>query len=68
MVPSELMEYRSVFDEEEATRFPECRPWDHAIDLKPDFVPKDCPVYPLSLPEQGELQKFIDNNLAKGYI
>src|SRR5271163_2824079 len=63
MVPQELMKYKSVFDEIEASRFPESRPWDHAIDLKDNFVPKDCPIYPLSLPEQGKLQEFIDDNL-----
>src|SRR5277367_6027360 len=68
MVPPELMEYKAVFDEVEASRFPESRPWDHAIDLKDDFVPKDCPIYPLSLPEQGKLQDSIDDNLQKGYI
>src|SRR5271156_4575884 len=68
MIPPALMDYRDVFDKKTAERFPESRPWDHAIDLKPDFIPKDCPIYPLSLPEQGELQKFIDNNLEKGYI
>src|SRR5271156_5326227 len=68
MVPPQLIEYKAIFDEGEATRFPESRLWDHTIDLKPDFIPKDCPIYPLSLPEQGELQKFIDNNLEKGYI
>src|SRR5271155_4927689 len=68
MVPRELMKYKSVFDEVEASRFPESRPWDHAIDLKDDFIPKDCPIYPLSLPEQGKLQEFIDDNLQKGYI
>src|SRR5277367_4402951 len=68
MVPPELMKYKAVFDEVEASIFPESRPWDHAIDLKDDFVPKDCPIYPLSLPEQGKLQDFIDDNLQKGYI
>ena len=68
MVPQELMKYKAVFDEEEASRFPESRPWDHAIDLKDDFVPKDCPIYPLSLPEQTKLQEFIDDNLKKKYI
>src|SRR5271155_5491685 len=36
--------------------------------LKDDFVPTDCKVYPLTLPEQDEMNKFIDKNLAKEYI
>ena len=42
LIPPELMDYRNVFDKKEAERFPESRSWDHAIDLKPEFVPKDC--------------------------
>ena len=63
-----LFRSKDVFDKVTAERFPESRPWDHAIDLKEDFVPLDCKVYPMTLPEQAELGKFIDKNLAKGYI
>ena len=68
MVPAELHEYLDVFDKEKAKRFPESRPWDHEIDLKEDFIPSDCKVYPLTLPETQEMNKFIDENLEKGYI
>jgi len=43
-------------------------PWDHAINLKDDFIPKDCKVYPLTVLEQAELDKFLKENLEKGYI
>ena len=68
IVPPELHEYLDVFDKERAKRFPESRPWDHAIELKDDFLSSDCKVYPLTLPETKEMNKFIDENLAKGYI
>ena len=68
MVPPELLDYKDIFDKVTAERFPESWPWDHAIDLKEDFVPHDCKVYPMTLPEQAELDKFINENLAKGYI
>ena len=68
MVPMELLDYKDVFNKVTAEQFPESRPWDHTIDLKEDFVPSDCKVYPMTLPEQAELDKFIDKNLAKGYI
>ena len=67
MLPAEIMDYKDVFDKQMAERFLELWPSDHAIDLKEDFVPKDCKIYPLSPPEQIELDKFIDENLAKGY-
>ena len=68
MVPLELLDYKDVFDKVTAERFLESQPWDHAIDLKEDFVPSDCKVYPMTLPEQAKLDKFIDENLTKGYI
>src|SRR5271154_4928050 len=69
MIPPELSDFKDVFDKKTAERFPESRPWDHTIDLKEDFVPKDCKVYPLTVPENEEMnKKFIDENLAKGYI
>ena len=68
MIPLELMNYHNVFDKKKAQQFPKPRPWDHAIDLKPDFVPKDCKVYPLTPQEHMEIDKFINENLAKGYI
>jgi hypothetical protein len=43
-------------------------PWDHAIDLKDDFVLKDCKIYPMSPIEQEKRDEFIDKNMWKGYI
>ena len=60
--------YKDVFEKKAAERFPESRPYNHAIDLKPDFVPQNCKVYPLSPKEQTALDEFIDENLRKGYI
>jgi hypothetical protein len=36
--------------------------------LKPDFIPKDCKVYPLTLAKQTKLNEFLKENLQKGYI
>jgi hypothetical protein len=47
---------------------PERRPWDHVIDLKPDLSPRGCKVYPLTPTEQEEMNKFLDENLKKGFI
>ena len=41
IIPPELHEYLDVFDKERAKHFPESRPWDHAIELKDDFLPSD---------------------------
>ena len=69
IVPPHYHEHTKVFSEEAAHCFPETREWDHAIDLKPDAPnTMDCKVYPLSPTEDIALQKFIAENLEKGYI
>ena len=65
MIPLELMDYHDVFDKKKAKQFPKPRPWDHAIDLKPDFIPKDCKVYPLTPQEHMEMDKFINETSQK---
>ena len=69
MVPSHYHKYRKVFSEEESHRLPEHKPWDHAIDLKPD-TPETLrsKVYPMPLNEQEELDRFLEENIKKGYI
>ena len=68
LLPKEYLEYRRVFEKEASERLPDPRPWDHAINLKPDFVARDCKVYPLSPSEQKKLDEFLEENLSKGYI
>ncbi|ESK87187.1 hypothetical protein Moror_5858 [Moniliophthora roreri MCA 2997] len=68
LVPDYLHGFKAQFEDKEAERFPISRHYDHAIDLKPEFVPKDCKLYSLTVPEQQELDKFLDENLRKGYI
>jgi len=43
-LPEVYAKYRTVFKKEASERMPEHKPWDHAIDLKPDFIPKDCKI------------------------
>ena len=47
---------------------PERKEWNHPIDLKPDFVPKDSHVYPMNPEEHQKLREFLDENLQKEYI
>ena len=67
-VPKEFHEFLDVFSEEKAARFPEPRSWDHKIELKDTFVPKSFKTYNLTPQEQEELDKFLKENLDKGYI
>ena len=57
IVPEHYHQWKKVFSEEEAKRFPEHQPWDITVDLTAD-APKvlDCRIYPLSLGEQHQLE------------
>ena len=66
-VPAEYHEYLDVF-KEEVECFPESRPWDHAIEMKPRFEPQVFKLYNLTLEECGQQELFIKENLKKGYI
>ena len=68
IVPTEYHEFLDVFDEVKADRFPQSRPWDHKIEMKPGFEPKVFKAYNLSPEEQLELDKFLKEHLDKGYI
>jgi RNase H-like domain found in reverse transcriptase/Reverse transcriptase (RNA-dependent DNA polymerase) len=68
LIPEDLHDFLNVFDDNKANRFPESNVWDHKIDMKEGFEPKSFKNYNLTLEEQKELDKFLDENLEKGYI
>jgi hypothetical protein len=68
LVPEEYHKYLDIFNEEKAHWFPESRPWDHKIEMKEGFEPKSFKNYNLTPAEQNELDKFLKENLKKGYI
>uniref|UniRef100_A0A0W0FDK0 RNA-directed DNA polymerase n=1 Tax=Moniliophthora roreri TaxID=221103 RepID=A0A0W0FDK0_MONRR len=68
LIPKYLLGYQDHFEKEKAEQFPPSRTYNHAIDLKLDFVLRNCKLYPLSLAEQVEQDKFLEENLRKGYI
>jgi hypothetical protein len=68
LIPEDLYDFLDVFDDNKANRFPESNMWDHKIDMKEGFEPKSFKNYNLTPEEQKELDKFLDENLKKGYI
>jgi hypothetical protein len=69
MVPEPYRDFAKVFSEEESHRLPKHQPWDHAIDLEPDATMHwKVKSYPMSPAEQVELDKWLEENLAKGYL
>ncbi|KAF9801706.1 hypothetical protein IEO21_10049 [Rhodonia placenta] len=67
-VPKQYHEFLKVFSKEASERLPERKPYDHAIELVPGYSTFHSKVYPLSNNEQEELDKFLKEQLAKGYI
>lgn len=69
MIPKSYHKHAKVFLEKESEWLPEHKPWDHTIDLKPD-APETMrtKIYPMSITEQGELDRFLEENWCKGYI
>ena len=57
-----------IFSEEKAARFPEPWTWDHKIEMKDTIIPKSFKTYNLTPQEQIKLDKFLKENLDKGYI
>jgi len=40
LVPKRFHKWKKVFGKVESERMPTQKPWDHAIDLREDFVPR----------------------------
>ena len=68
LVPERFHEWIKVFRKKQSERMPTRKVWDYAIDVNEGFVPKKGKVYPLSREERGEVRKFIEEQLRKGYI
>ena len=68
MVPEEYHKYLSPFNKKKSKQFPPARPWDHKIKIKPIFKPKAFKPYKLFFAEIKEQEKFVKENLQKGYI
>src|SRR5258705_9908602 len=67
-LPREYVEWNKVFEKTASERFPERHTWDHAIELRKDFIAKKGKIYALSPMEQNSLDNWIKEQLAKGYI
>jgi hypothetical protein len=67
-IPDYVKIFGQVFSEEGFAKLPNRKPWDHAIELVPGVQPKDCKVYPISVIEQSELDRFLTENLETGCI
>ncbi len=67
-LPKQYHDYLDVFSKKEADTLPEHRAYDHAINLKGDAQPPSSALYGMSRNEIQELRRYLDENLAKGFI
>ncbi|KAG5722174.1 hypothetical protein E4T56_gene6842 [Termitomyces sp. T112] len=63
VVPPYLHMFEDVFSKALFDSLPECKRWDHTIELLPDSALSSCKVYPLTLREQDELDAFLQENI-----
>ena len=68
VLPCWLHEKQDVFDYEAAKKLPPHRDCDHKIKLKEGTTAPWGPLYNMSLEELKVLRKWLDDNLAKGFI
>ena len=68
LVPRYFYKWKKMFGKVESEQIPTRKPWDHAIDLREDFIPRKGQIYPLSRTEKEEVQAFVESQLKKGYI
>jgi len=68
-IPKEYEDFNDqVFSKTVFEKLPDRSKWDHAIELIPNAMLKDCKVYPLNIKEQEELDKFLKEHLKSGQI
>jgi hypothetical protein len=68
IVLTSLHTYADVFSEMAFDSLPECRKWDHAIELEHEPSSGFHKVYPMTLTEQTEMDTFLEEALATGHI
>ena len=67
-IPPEYRDFRDVFNKAQINQLLPSRSYDHAIELKLDFVPKNYKVYTLTLKEKETLDIFLQKNLENKFI
>jgi len=68
LVSEQFYKWIKVFGKKQSERMPTRKIYDHAIDMKEEFVPRKGKVYLLSREKREEVYEFIQEQLRKGYI
>ena len=67
-MPQKFHKWFKVFEKTESERIPVRKPWDHAINLREDFVPRKEKTYLISREKKKEVREFVEEQLRKRYI
>ena len=68
LVPEAYRDFKDIFSKDAFNELLPRKVWDHAIDLIPDAELPRSHTFPLSPTEQQELDMFLQENLANGWI
>uniref|UniRef100_A0A803TEK8 Gypsy retrotransposon integrase-like protein 1 n=1 Tax=Anolis carolinensis TaxID=28377 RepID=A0A803TEK8_ANOCA len=68
LLPPEYKDFVDVFNQKEASKLPPKRNIEVEIEITPGANLPKPKVYPMSVQEKEELRKYIDKNLARGFI
>ncbi|KNZ80386.1 hypothetical protein J132_06123, partial [Termitomyces sp. J132] len=68
VVPPYLHAFEDMFSKALFDSLPECKRWDHTIELLLDSTLSSCKVYLLAPRKQDELDMFLQENLDSGHI
>ena len=69
VLPEVYKEFLKVFSHEKANKLPPAQPGiDHIIRMQPGTQPPAGPLYSMSRNELEVLNKYLEDNLSKGYI
>jgi len=63
MVPQRFHKWLKVFEKMESERMPVKKPWDHAINLREDFVPRKERTYLISREEKEKVRGTVEKRV-----
>ena len=68
MVLPRFYKWLRVLEKAKSERMPVKKSWDHAINLREDFMPRKGRTYLMLREEKEEVREFVEEQLRKGYI
>ena len=67
-MPEKFHQWIKIFGKKQLERMPTRKIWNHAIDVREEFIPRKGKVYPLLREERDEVRAFVKEQLRKEYI